>query len=306
MRTNLIRSFLFLIALVFPITVTAQTFVGNYRAVIFNPFSSPSMIVAEFEVKPDNSLAGRLKFGEEIRDFAGAVDKKGRFEAIIEQNGGETFKIKGKFDKQNKISFVQRSQSGSGLNKSVSENAIEGTFSRFEKPRPEIAPTVTNSPPVELVDTGKSWLKVRHASPLFNEDWTEFAAVLSFGSNAKMTMNMGDPPDYFNLAVKSGPDNERALRLNVLLYTSEKKIWKMTELRTAAYQEIQGNERRSYIAGSGLQTDPLYADGSLEIVRETETQIVFRFEKFKIKQFAKNGFVEINGFVYVDKTLKRA
>lgn len=259
------------------------------------------MIVAEFEVKPDNSLAGRLKIGDEVRDFSGVVDKKGRFEAIIEQNGGETIKIKGKFDKDNKISFVRRSQTGSGLNKSVSESAIEGTFSRFEKPPEKVDSPKSELPPVELIDTGKSWLKVRHANPLFNEDWTDFKAVVNFGSNAKMTMNMGDPPDYFNLAAKSGPENERALRLNVLLYTPEKKIWKMNELRTAAYQEIQGNERRSYAAGSGLQTDPLYADGRLEIVRETETQIVFRIEKFKIKQFANKGFVEINGFIYAEK-----
>lgn len=294
------RSFLILLVLFLPVAVPGQTFSGNYRAVFFNAFSSPNVIVAEFEVKPDNSLAGQMKIGDELKNFSGSVDKKGKFEAVIEQTDGETIKLRGKFDKENKISLVRRSQSGGGLKKSVSESSLEGTFSRFEKPRENVESTRTVPRP-EIVDTGTNWLRIEHSNPLFGAEWKDFTAQISFGNAAKNTFNTSDPPDYFVLSVRSKTDGQQALRLNVLSYAPDKKSWKVEEFRTASYREARGEERISFLTGGTPSTDPVYRQGSLEIVKETETQIVFRLTGFRIKQFMKDGFVEISGYVYADK-----
>lgn len=295
------KNFIISILLLFPMLAFGQSFTGNYRAVFFNLFSEPKTIIAEFEVKTDNSIIGKVKVGDEIKLFNGSVDKKGKFEAVSQAEGNTVYKLKGKFDKDNKIFFIQRIQVGSGLNKSVSESSLEGTFAKFEK-----TIEVVDSPKpllkVELVDTGKSWIKIQHSNPLFGTEWTECLSELSFGSTAKnMAGVKADSADYFNLVLKSKTEGQQRLSISTRNYSLTQKSWKAADLRYISYREESGANRNSFSAGATMQTDPFFADGMLEIVKETETQIVFKLSNFKIKRFGKQDFVVLNGFIYAEK-----
>ena len=292
---------IFLLLLLFPTISFGQSFTGNYRAIFFNLFSEPRTIIAEFEVKNDNSINGKIKIDTVIKDFTGTLDKKGKFEAVIEQVGNFTYKLKGKFDKDNKISLVQRNQIGSGLNKSVSESSLEGTFAKFEKPV-EVVDSPKPLPKVELVDTGKSWIRIQHSNPLFGTEWTECSSELSFGSLANNMLGVeAEEADYFNLVLKSKIEGQQRLSISTRNYSLTQKSWKAADLRYISYREESGADRNSFSAGATMQTDPFFADGMLEIVKETETQIVFKLTNFKIKRFAKQDFVVLNGFIYADK-----
>ena len=282
----------------FPVFASAQTFTGTYRSVIFNMLSGDGAVIAEFEVSADNSIKARVKSGDSIFVLVGKVEKNGKFEASSEPEGEVVYKLRGRFDKNNKIAFIKRRQIGSGLNKSVSENSLEGTFSSFRavpvtSPQPK--------PKAELIDNGKSWIRVAHENMLFGPEWSGFSAQIIFGSSAKGTVNTSDPADYFILSLRSDDEDRQILRLNVRSYTADKKLWKGNEFRTASYRENNGEKQNSFVAGEVMRTDPFYADSTLEIVRETESQIVFKISDFKIKRFPSGGFVELNGYVYADK-----
>jgi hypothetical protein len=127
------KKIIFLLVLFFPTFAFGQSYTGNYRAIFLTISTNTTAIIAEFEVKSDNSIIGKIKVGDEIKLFNGTVDKKGKFEAVSQIEGNTVYKLKGRFDKDNKISFVRRVQIDSGLNKSVSENGFDGTFSNVEK-----------------------------------------------------------------------------------------------------------------------------------------------------------------------------
>ena len=297
------RKFIFLVILLFPTLTFGQSFTGNYRAIFFNLFSEPKTIVAEFEVKTDNSIVGKVKVGDEIKEFIGSVDKKGKFEAVSQPEGNAVYKLKGKFDKENKISFIQRVQVGSGVNKSVSENGFEGTFARFEKPLEKVETTSNTQPQpkIELVDNGKSRLKIIHSNPLFGTDWTDFAAEITFSSSIQKTVVNQNAADYFNLVLKSKNEGEQRLSIASRNYSLTQKIWQPKDLRYISYREESGTNRNSFMAGETMQTDSFYSEGTLEIVKETDTQIVFKLSNFKIKRFAKQDFVILNGYLYANK-----
>ena len=102
------RKIIFLLILLFPTFAFGQTYAGNYRATFFNFLSEPRSMTAEFEVKPDNLIIGTALIGDQIKTFSGTVDKSGKFEAVSSAEGNQTYKLKGKFDKNNKISFIRR------------------------------------------------------------------------------------------------------------------------------------------------------------------------------------------------------
>ena len=256
------------------------------------------MIVAEFTVSTDNSMNGKLKIEADVKTFSGTVDKKGKFEAIIEQNGNYAFKLKGKFDKENKISLVQRNQTGSGLNRSVSESATEGKFSKIAAA--ETNPANPDQPKADLTDTGQSHLKIEHSEPLFGGFWTDFAASVSSGNSAKTPVG-SEASDYFVVEVKSKIEGQQSLRINVPNYAPGKKIWRQNELRSVSYREVKGEQRNTFLTGATLQTDSRYNQGRLEIVRETDRQIVFKLTNFKIKRLGKEDFLTLDGFIYADK-----
>jgi hypothetical protein len=299
------RKFIIFLILIFPTITFGQNYSGNYRALFFNLFSEPKTIIVEFEVKADNSLNGKIKLDATVKDFSGMIDKKGKFEVVIEQTVNFTYKLKGKFDKQNKISLVQRNQIGGGLNKSVSESAIEGTFAKFVKSVENVA--VTNPPSkVEWIDNGKSWLKIEHSNPFFGTEWTDFTASVGFGISTKTPVGSEsvktNESDYFILGFKSKIEGQQSLRINVRNYKSTNSFWKQNDLQTVSYREVNGEDRNSFLAGATLQTDSNYADGKIEIIKETDTQITFKIVNFKIRRIGGGTeFVVLNGFIYADK-----
>lgn len=292
------RIFFLLAFLLAPSWAFGQSYEGSYRAVFFNLFSEPKMIVAEFSVAADDSLSGKLKIEADVKNFSGTVDKKGKFEAVIEQSGNYAYKLKGKFDKDNKISLVQRNQIGSGLNKSVSESAIEGNFSKIASAEPNSVSTAELK--TEITDTGKSRLKITHSEPLFGTNWTDFTASVSFG-NSNKTSATGEASNDFVVVVRSKTEGQQFLRINVPNYAPDKKVWRQKELRAVSYREVKDEQRISFITGATLQTDSRYDAGRLEIVSESETRIVFKLTNFKIKRLGKEDFVTLDGFIYADK-----
>ncbi len=290
------RKIIFLLILLFPTFAFGQNYTGNYRAVFFNLFSEPKTIIAEFEVKLDNSIIAKVKVGDEVKPLNGKVDKKGKFEAVSQKEGNTTYKLKGKFDKNNKISFIQRVQVGSGLNKSVSESGFEGTFSKVEKPVEQVEPLKTN-PPVELVDNGKSWLKIQPANPMFGNEWKDFSAKI-------IAMNNGNAPSY---KIQINSDSVAGQQTLTLLFPTfgNNKVWKAEHFDMLTYLE---KDKKTFARNSFLLTADIYKENPaeflntrIEIVKETETQIVFKLANFKIKRVAKDDFVELNGFIYADK-----
>jgi hypothetical protein len=294
---------IFLIILLCPTLTFGQNYTGNYRAIFFNLFSEPKTIIAEFEVKSDNALNGKIKIDSAVKDFAGTVDKKGKFEAVIEQIGNFTYKLKGKFDKDNKISLVQRNQVGSGLNKSVSENSLEGTFSKVATPVAENPQSIANKD-FPVIDNGKNQINIQHSNPAFGNLWTDFTAKITFGNSEKNTIGTTDKPDYFNLLIDSKIEGQQKLSLTTMIYLPKQKVWESKNIRSISYREIDKEKsiRNSFISASDYYIgNPQHAGGTLEIVKETETQIVFKIANLKIKRVAKDDFVALNGFVYADK-----
>lgn len=273
---------------------------GSYRAVFFDLYSEKKTIVAEFSVTSEMSLSGTLRIDGSEKSFNGAVEKNGKFEAVIEQFGNYTYKLKGKFDRDNKISLVQSEQTGSGLNKSVSERAVEGQFAKVKNHLPQTDLDAVVS------DTGKSLLKVAHSQTLFGTTWTDLIAVARSDSSKKPSLG-GDPmkdpaagrsPDNLVVNVRTTVEGQQALMINIPISPQGKKAWRQNELLAASYREVKGEQRHSFLAGATFQTDPRYADGNIEIIRESESQIVFKLTNFKIKKFNKEEFVTLDGFIY--------
>jgi hypothetical protein len=47
--------------------------------------------------------------------------------------------------------------------------------------------------------------------------------------------------------------------------------------------------------------NPQLAGGTIELVKETETQMIFKVSNLKIKRVGKDDFVDLNGFIYAKK-----
>jgi hypothetical protein len=291
------KKYILLLILLFPTFTFGQSFAGNYQAVFFNLFSEPRTIRAEFEVKTDNTISVQIKIGNEIKTLTGMVDKKGKFEAVSTAEGNMVYQLKGKIDKNNKVSFIRRVQGGSGLNKSVSENGLEGTFTRVEQVETEIENDNSADTNFSVVDNGKSQLFFQHSNQIFGNVWTDFTGQVAFKvSEGETRMEL-----KANVTIDQ---KQRSIRIYTKPILLNQKIWKPAQIQTASYREETNkeDERNTF-----LTADHIYAEnkelqnGRLIIVTETETQIVFKLANFRIKRFTKEDLVEINGFIYADK-----
>lgn len=297
------QKYLLLLLLLFPTISFGQDYTGTYRAIFFNLFSEPRTIIAEFEIKPDKSISAKVKVGDEIKIFNGEIDKKGKFEAFSQKEGNTVYKLIGKFDKDNKISFIQRIEERSSGNKNVSEKGLEGTFAKIPKTENTVETTSISSS-VELIDNGKSWLQINHSNVAFGDLWTDFTAKVTFGNSLTNTIGTDQKPDYFSLFIDSKIVGQQRINLNTMTYFPFQKVWESKHIRTISYREIDNEKsiRNSFITSSDYYlNNPQYANGKLEIVKETETLIVFKITNLKIKRIAKTDFVEINGFIYAVK-----
>ncbi|MDM7922394.1 MAG: hypothetical protein QUS14_08840 [Pyrinomonadaceae bacterium] len=298
-----------LLAILLPATAFGQSFVGSYRAVFVDLFSGNKIIVAEWEVSADRSLIGTLKVDGSEKSFSSKVEENGKFEAVIEQSADYIYKLKGKFDGEKKISLVHREQAGSESNKSVSERAIEGTISKVKTGPREFRSSGAGGADAGVTDIGKSRIEVRSSQPIFGAIWSDFAASVSFnkpkrmpiGDDHKEATETGESLVDAAINVSSKGEGQQTLMINIPNYSPGKKIWRQSELGAASYREVKGEQRNSFITGATFQTDPRYADGEIEVVRENESLIVFKLTNFKIKKFNKEDFVTLDGFIYADK-----
>ncbi|HQU91514.1 MAG TPA: hypothetical protein PLK77_04415 [Pyrinomonadaceae bacterium] len=300
---------IFILAILLPSATFGQVFDGSYRAIFVDLLSERKMIVAEFSVSAEGTLGGILRINDSEKAFNGTVEKTGKFEAVIEQGGNFTFKLKGKFDRDNKISLVQMEQTGSGLNRRVSEKAVEGKFFKVESTLPETGPSIATGTDAELSNTGKSLLKLAHSEALFGTTWADFIAVIRFERSNRPRPDSGsiqdtgtnEPRDILVVNVRSKIDGQQTLMFNIAAYAPGKKSWRQNELRAATYREVKGEQRNSFLTGATFQTDPRYANGRVEIVEENESQIVLKLTNFKIKRLNKEEFVTLDGFIYADR-----
>ncbi len=283
------KKFIFLFLLIFPTLVCGQNYAGNYRAIFYNLSSQPITIMAEFEVRTDSSIIANVKVGDEIKILKGLVDKNGKFEVSGSAEGKTIYKLKGKFDKANKISFIRRIEERSSGSKSVSESSLEGNFAKFEK--------TIETQPVNITLNGKNNLSVKQSTPFFGNEWTDFIA--------KLITKKGDPVDTFNLELVSDfSEGERKLSVILPIFSNKQKVWKSTELTWVIYSEkTKPVYRRNWFSSTyedfnknvGLQ------GGQIEIVGDNDTQMIFKLSNLKLKRVGKDDLVELNGLIYADK-----
>ena len=283
------KKIILLLILLFPTFVFGQNYVGNYRAIFYNLSSQPITIIAEFEVRADSSIIANIKVGDEIKVLNGFVDKNGKFEVSSPAEGKTIYRLKGKFDKANKISFIRRIEERSSGSKSVSESSLEGNFAKFEK-------TVETKPITPATD-GKNKLSVEQSTAFFGNDWTDFTA--------KLITKKGDTVDTFNLELASDfAEGERKLSVVLPIFSNKQKVWKSTELTWVIYNEKTkpiykrnwfSSTFEDYNKNTGLQ------GGQIEIIGDNETQTIFKLSNLKVKRVGKDDFVEINGLIYADK-----
>jgi len=176
---------------------------------------------------------------------------------------------------------------------------LAGTFAKVEK---TVEDEIDNETPADetdfdVIDNGKSQLFFQHSNPLFGNLWTDFTGQVRFSvSEGEKRMELK--------ANFTDDQQQRSIRIYTKPMLPDQKIWKTTQLQTASYREESGNpdQRNTF-----LTADHIYAEnkslqnGRLKIVKETETQIVFKLVRFKIKRLTKEDLVEINGFIYAEK-----
>ena len=281
------RKIIFLLILSFPTTAFGQNYAGNYRAVFFNLLAEPRSIVVEFEVKPDNSMSGTASIGNEIKTFSGAADKNGKFEAVSPIEGNLTYKLKGKFDKNNKISFIRRIVEKSSGSKSVSENGLEGSFEKVAKPQPPSR--------FPISDNGKTQIRFHHPKPLFGQEQSELpATVSSFNYKDTKMKELFVKMKSNNLDI----DTEQTFSFGLLFEQDGQKVWNggyaMTDIDYFESNSV-GSNAFSASGGDDIKS------GKIEIVSENEKQIVFKITNLQLQKISGDDFVQIDGYIYADK-----
>ena len=273
----------------FPTLAFGQNYAGNYRAIFYNLASTPITINAEFEIKTDKSIVARVKVGDEIKTLNGFVDKNGKFEVVSIAEGKTVYKLKGKFDKANKLSFIRRIEERSKGSKSVSENSLEGTFAKVEK--------TSETRPVTPILDGNNNLSIKQSTPFFGNEWTGFTA--------KLITKKGDTVDTFNLELVSDvADGERKFSVILPIFSNKQKVWKSTELTWVIYSErTKPATKRNWFSSTydDYNKKAELQGGQIEIVGDNETQMIFKLSNLKVKRIGKDDFAEINGIIYAEK-----
>lgn len=281
---------LFLIIFCSPIFLFGQNsqYKGFYQARFFNLFSEPKVIEVEFEVLENNLLKGKIKYGNEQKIIVGKVEKNGKFEARTEIKNGVFTIFKGEFPvtkNEGKVSLIERTEQKGKGSKSVSESGISG----FVKVVP---------PPVELkdvgiIDIGKTQLWFQHSDPIFAKEWQDISV------SAKITNTDGQ---NLEVLIKSKTnDSDREFGIKLPYKQESQKIWNAKELKRAVYRE------RKYADGklSKLNSFMLMngkTSGQIEIIRETETEIVLKITNLTIPKLGPDEFVQVDGYIYAQKS----
>src|SRR4051794_19197037 len=148
----MIKKYIFLLLLVLSVAADGQTrsYKGFYHSKFINVFGTEKIIEADFEVRENNLIVGKLMIDSEIKILEGQVESKGKFEVQTAPENGVTTLIKGEMpgrsEGEEKASLIRRTGKKGGKNSS--KTGISG----FKKKVP--APAVLKD--AGIVDNGKT------------------------------------------------------------------------------------------------------------------------------------------------------
>lgn len=271
-------------------------FAGLYRAAIFD--QNFKVVSLEVTVKPDASATATVMLPSDndlrqiVDNLIGKVDQKGKIKIESVLPDGSTIKITGNLpksaaEKDAKALFARKTKIKTRESVSVSEITIEGNWAKIEKPI--VKPPVSDEKDV-LVDTGKTHLYFTESVILHSGEWLN--AV--FTSKDETTDN-GKNPVRVLYAVENDTANQpmRNLRIRLSL-KPDAKSWTATDktIEAALYRENKGESRAMYF---------YQQMGEIEIVADTQSEIVYRIKKLRLKKVGADQFLTINGFLHVAK-----
>lgn len=155
----------------------------------------------------------------------------------------------------------------------------ESGTSGFIKRLPE-----ETAPEIKIDDSGKTHLIPGGINLLFSNDWipvTTTFAVTSYETKRFKTIELkyesGDSTRYFRFA---------------LTELADKKIWLAGEGCTVSYRKTIGSVRNSYL---------IKQSGKIELISESNNEIVFKITNLKLKKLASADIVQIDGYIHAAK-----
>jgi hypothetical protein len=266
-----------------------QNYQGFYQTQFFNVFGNVKVIRADFEVRDDNTITGKIESGGTTKIIQGQVTSKGKFEArTLPENNVVTI-IRGEFPrggKDGKVSLIERTEQKGNGSKSVSENGISGFIKQV-------------SPPAELkdvgiADNGKTLLWFQHSDPLFGKEWADAP------SSAKISNIVGRAAE---IEIRSDVTNPaRRFKFRINFRQPDQKIWAGSTIPLVSY-----TERKMDNAGK-LEQINLFTGGNddamsgqVELISETENEMVFKITNLKFKKVGAESFVQVDGYIHAVK-----
>lgn len=267
-----------------PVFLVAQfsKYQGKYHAASFS-ISGGEKMKTDFEVKADGIINGNFTIGKNdeivLQNLQGSVNEKGKFEARITQEDGTIFSINGKLPLENQkssISFVQKKIITESGSKHVSETGATGFIMRLAEEESE--------PVTDIEDQSKTHLVLESTNIFFANEWwpiTTSFTTTSYQTKTFKTIEIkeegGDSIRYFRFALTEEPD---------------KKTWLASEGFPVSYKETRGTEKNNYI---------IKQSGKIELISETNNEIVFKITNLQLKKLVGDNIVRINGYIHAAK-----
>lgn len=267
-----------------------QSYKGFYQTKFFNFLGETKIIEAEFEVREDNSIVGKLKFGDVTKDIQGQTDGKGKFEARAAMENGVLTLIKGEFPngkKEGKAALIQRTEQKGNGSKSVSETGINGFIKTIPPPEKLVD--------LGIADTGKTLLWIQSSNPYFDKEWANPAT-------ASEKLISGDRIIEIIVKSNTAPRSDHYFGLKLVYRKADQKIWTGSDMLDATYYEnkfdADGNLASSNRFRGG---QPEARSGQIEIISDSENEIILKLTNLKIKRLIGDDFVQIDGYIHALK-----
>jgi hypothetical protein len=275
------RKFIFLLILLFPTLLFGQSFSGNYQARFISLDNNISPL-AEFEVKSDGTVVGKIIVSQTTTNIRGKVNSLGNLEATSNESPN-SYTLKANLNQVGKITLTRREQVNTGGIRSYSQSIMQGNLTRIDK----------NS----SINTNKSELVIEQPNPFFEKIFT--------AKTTNVIVQKNDLFQIFHLQMTGGADNtERGFYFSIARpRDSTQKNWKIDNIRSLNYVEKNENfvkTNRFRITYEMWLKNKDIASGEIELVSENSRQMVFRIVNLKIKNEANDDIVTINGLVYAE------
>jgi hypothetical protein len=275
------RKFIFLLILLFPTLLFGQSFSGNYQARFISLDNNISPL-AEFEVKSDGTVVGKIIVSQTTTNIRGKADSLGNLEATSNESPN-SYTLKANLNQVGKVTLTRREQVNTGGIRSYSQSIMQGNLTRIDK----------NS----SINTNKSELVIEQPNPFFEKIFT--------AKTINVIVQKNDLFQIFHLQMTGGADNtERGFYFSIARpRDSTQKNWKIDNIRSLNYVEKNENfvkTNRFRITYEMWLKNKDIASGEIELVSENSRQMVFRIVNLKIKNEANDDIVTINGLVYAE------